>query len=97
MIASNQFEDELKGLRNIVDTADRAILEALTRRFTATDAIGRIKAGEQKAIHDPIREKELRARLQSRAQFMDLDVELVDTLWDVILDFSRKRQYETSS
>lgn len=91
------YKEELKLRRQAIDAADAQIVQALARRYQATDALGRLKAEQGVAVYDPDREELLYASLRQQAIAAGLPPDLTDRLWQTIIEYSRKRQHETSA
>ena len=56
-------EQELKIVRDNIDSIDNEILSLLKNRLNCAKEIGRIKAGENRAKWDPLRERQIYYRL----------------------------------
>lgn len=86
------FSVPLEARRKVIDEADIAILEALAKRFEATDAIGRLKQSEGLPIYDASREAAILEAHTKLAEQYNVTPEFIAELWAVILKESRRRQ-----
>lgn len=83
------MNEELDALRADIDEADRALLVALARRWSAVLAISAHKRAHAIAGHDPTREALLRERWRAMASELGLDLSLVDAVFDVVIERCR--------
>lgn len=79
------MDEQLDALRAHIDEADRALLEALARRWTAVVAISEHKRARGIAGHDPSREALVRARWDAMAAELGLDPALSGAVFDVVI------------
>lgn len=82
----------IERLRNDIDALDRQIVELLAARQRLTTAIGRLKAGSGLPVHVPERERKLLAGVRHQAARHQLDAGVVERLYGLILETSRRAQ-----
>ena len=82
----------LDELREAIDKVDEDILFAIGRRKKIVEKVGELKKREKMAVRQPGREKELLDGLKAKGEELGISVELIEKLWDAILDDSRKMQ-----
>lgn len=75
---------ELLDLREQIDQVDRDIVLLLAKRFTVTNAVGKLKAEKQLESVDPDREREKLDRLKQEAERHGLNAELVESLFRLV-------------
>ncbi|HZJ49055.1 MAG TPA: chorismate mutase, partial [Acidimicrobiia bacterium] len=80
-------------LRGDIDQIDRQIVHLLAKRLARSLEIGRAKAERGLPMHSPGREAEILAGLSDEAERSGVDPEMVQTLYEVILHQSRRRQH----
>jgi prephenate dehydrogenase len=83
-------------LRVLVDRCDEQILKNLGNRMRLVTKIGALKAREGAPIADPDRERRLIKQRMEWAKSLDLDNELVDELFSLIIKHSKSRQAKDS-
>ena len=88
---------ELDDLRTRIDNCDRDILNALARRDELTRGIAAYKAERSWGIHDPVREGELLQNREQQGRELGLYPGLVEAVFTIVLNFSKKRQEEIIS
>lgn len=71
-----------------IDAIDADIVRLLNKRYDACIAIGKAKKQGATAIFDPNREENIMKRLSSLAKYEGM----INTLWPVIMSFSKKLQ-----
>ncbi len=81
-------------MRNRIDLIDRDIVKMLARRQDLAMEIGKVKAQRDMPVHVPEREEELMAIIREEAAFQGISEDLVDRLFQDVLDESRRAQYE---
>jgi chorismate mutase len=82
--------DQLKDLRQIIDSVDDQILELVSSRAQLVKEIGRIKKEKSLEILDKQREAEIYDRLLNKAKEKDIDPEAVKKIWKALIDLSYK-------
>jgi len=91
----------LRDLRSRIDRLDERLVELLARRQLAVDDIASVKEESDRCVRDPHRESELIGRLRGVAKDHDVSPDLVEDLFDTIIEHSVARQNdrrtETSS
>ncbi|MBI2484440.1 chorismate mutase [Candidatus Uhrbacteria bacterium] len=78
--------------RKQIDAIDRKMLSLLSQRFAAAKKIGAYKKKRGIAIHDGIREQEIKQLLSARVRAHGLDPSFISSLWKRILRESRRIQ-----
>jgi chorismate mutase/prephenate dehydratase len=63
---TSEAAPDLAGLRDLVDTVDRAILEKLNERARLVQSIGRVKAATGSPEYEPARERQILEQLAAR-------------------------------
>jgi len=81
-------------MRNRIDLIDRDIVKMLARRQYLALEIGKVKAQRNMPVHVPERESELMAIIREEAAFQGISEDLVDRLFQDVLEESRRAQYE---
>ena len=71
-----------------IDLIDADIVRLLNERYDACIVIGEAKKQGATAIFDPNREENIMKRLNDLAKYEGM----IDTLWPVIMNFSKKLQ-----
>lgn len=84
-------------MRLDVDQIDREVVRLLARRRDFSRSIGKLKAEQGLPIRSPEREAELLDDLRSEAKLYGMDQEYVVTLFELVLEQSRKLQEEDRS
>lgn len=79
-------------LRKLIDRYDEQILKALGNRMRIVKRIGRLKVDQTAPVHDPDRERRLLAKRREWARALDLPPELVEALFENIMQASKKIQ-----
>ncbi len=82
----------LSNLRDQIDTIDTQLLLLLAQRFHLIEEIARIKKKQASRVKDHQREDHIRENWQQLARTLGLPVEMVETLRQTLLSFSRKKQ-----
>jgi len=83
---------ELADIRKEIDGIDDELVRLLVRRLKAADAVAEAKRAVGKAVRDPVREREVFAKV-SAAAGLDFEHE-VRILFGTLLSVSRARQRE---
>lgn len=81
-------------LRKLIDRYDEQLLKALGNRLRVAKKIGQLKADQRAPVHDPDRERRLIAERLKWAEALGLDPDLVKTLFESIMENSRRVQKE---
>ena len=80
------IEHNIRELRDQIDAIDDSILHLLSERFIATREIGRIKADGGMPAQSPNREAEQFDRLASLAKGLNVDPDLVQAIYRLLID-----------
>ena len=83
---------DINDFREAIDKIDEDILIGLLRRQKISKLIGEYKKKNNLSIEDTNREKELLEKLKQKAKIWDYNEEQVITLWNIILENSKKIQ-----
>ncbi len=89
---TDQASGGLKTLRNQLDEVDARLVELAARRQQLVSEIGRFKQGRGQQLRDFRREREVLELVRSRAETVDLDPALAETLFRRLIDASLTRQ-----
>jgi chorismate mutase len=84
--------DRRTDLRGRIDRCDERLLRNLSERLRAVGEMGRLKRGTDAPVRDPDRERRLLAERQRWGRALDLPADLVEQLFEAILDQSREIQ-----
>jgi chorismate mutase len=84
-------EDEDR-LRREVDRLDREIVRLLAQRLVLAVEIGRAKARAGRPIRSLQREAEVLAEVRKAAEGLDLDPDVAERVFRVVLEESTRRQ-----
>lgn len=79
-------------IRSRIDHLDECLVELLARRQQAVDDIAAIKEQSDRCVRDAEREAELIGRIRDVAQDHDVSPDLVEDLFDTIIEHSVARQ-----
>lgn len=82
----------LAELRDVVDQCDAALVRVISWRNRAVDQISDVKVTQKANIYDGGREREVLNQMQTHAEELGVEPDMVRTLGNVILDASRLRQ-----
>jgi len=74
-------------VRTGVDSIDAQLVELLTVRFAYMDAAARIKT-ERSAVRDEVRKQQVLANVKAAARSAGISTELVDDLWELLVEAS---------
>ena len=88
---SHSDVEDLKDLREAINSLDEQILEALNRRAGLSLSIGRLKSGSREEVFKPFREKDVLKRLQTENKG-PLPNEHLQAIYREILSSSRALQ-----
>lgn len=91
VMGAGAVDDQLSALRAAIDEIDRALVEHLARRRTATDALAAHKRAAGLPALDPGREAELHDRWRAAARACGLPDDAAIAVLDAILAVSRRR------
>ena len=75
-------------LRQEIDTIDAELVSLLNRRYAACLEIGKLKQSSGTMVLDSNREQKIINRLNELSEYPDM----IETLWPVIMAFSRNLQ-----
>ncbi|MFH1521506.1 MAG: chorismate mutase [archaeon] len=78
--------------RKEIDETDKVIITNLAKRSKLTEQIGRYKYENNLAIYDEKREKEIFNNLRKFAEENGLDPNLVEKVFEPVLEYSKKFQ-----
>jgi len=84
--------EDLEVLRARIQELDEAVIRLLGERFANVRLLGRWKRIEGVPIEDPAREVELSGLYRRAAEREGLDVELVESLFRLVLEHSKAEQ-----
>jgi len=84
----------IPSLRDEIDRVDREFIKLVARRLHSSVDIARIKAAKGLAMRSPDREKELIEEAVADGEALGVSREYIETLMNVVLDFSRAAQKE---
>lgn len=84
--------DDLHAIRKRLDAADAKILDAVAERLRIIDEVANLKANSSTDLRDALREDQLLARLQQRAQALGLNRFFVRRLFEEIVRHSLRVQ-----
>ncbi len=85
-------QEELKKLRDDLDSIDRELMELVARRMSVVSEIRRVKTETGKAVFDRTREQAVFERWANNAKSNGLDADLGRSLVQVIVNASHKIQ-----
>ncbi|KJR41234.1 bifunctional chorismate mutase/prephenate dehydrogenase [Candidatus Magnetoovum chiemensis] len=88
----NDFDIEIKKLRNQIDQIDEQILTLISKRFSEVQKVVALKKQHNMPVFHPAREEDLISKLRSEAQQRDMDQDFIEELYRVILRNSRLHQ-----
>lgn len=83
---------ELSDYREAIDKIDEDILIALGRRQKISELIGKFKKENKLQIKNKEREEELLIELKQKAKLLNLDKELVNKIWKLLIIESKNKQ-----
>ncbi len=86
------WQDDLKRLRERIDTVDEGILRLLAERMALSRRIGELKAREGLGVNDPKREQEILNDRKEWARQYGLDESFVVELFRLVISESRRIQ-----
>lgn len=88
----NEFDTEIKKLRDQIDDIDASILELMSRRLAQVQKVVTLKKKHNMPIFHPAREEDLISRLRNEAEKNGMDPDFMEELYRVILRNSRVHQ-----
>lgn len=88
----NEFDTEIKKLRDQIDDIDASILELMSRRLAQVQKVVTLKKKYNMPIFHPAREEDLISRLRNEAEKNGMDPDFMEELYRVILRNSRVHQ-----
>ncbi len=83
---------DLSWWREIIDSVDQQIIELLAKRLHVSEEIARVKKSIHHGILDSGREKEVIRARQRMAEEMGLDKIFVNSLFLLLMDYSKDIQ-----
>jgi len=92
MTADTPARDDRAALRSAIDAADRELLRLLADRRRLGEALGALKAGESTPVRDVERERDVIARAVKAGTEQGLDEGFLESLFQLIIDDSLRRQ-----
>ena len=92
MTSDTPVRDDRAALRSAIDNADREMLRLLADRRRLGEALGALKAGESTPVRDVERERDVIARAVKAGAEQGLDEGFVESLFQLIIDDSLRRQ-----
>ena len=87
--------DTLEALREKIDTIDTHLLLLLAARRDIATRIARVKARRKLPVEDRARERDVRGRWKSAADFLNLPSDYILELLDTVITHSKKIQDES--
>ncbi len=87
-----QQQSDLSALRDQIDTIDTQLLLLLAQRFYLVEKIARFKKEQAGQVKDHRRENLMRENWQQLAEILELPLEMVESLRQTLLTFSRRKQ-----
>jgi chorismate mutase len=88
MDISNQLDE----LRLVINHLDESIVSSIARRQHISSLIGRLKQQSQVAIYDEEREQKLKSYHADLANKYELDLEMINQIFELIIRQSRQIQ-----
>ncbi len=85
-------EDDLTSLREAIDKIDEDLLISIRKRMELSKKVGLFKKNKGIEVKDPEREAKILKQLEEKSNIMNIDEKLVSEIWNVIFEFSRKKQ-----
>lgn len=79
----------IESLRNEIDNIDAEIVSLLNKRYNYCIAIGELKKNNLIQVLDSSREQKIIDRLNTMSEYPGM----VETLWPVIMEYSRNLQF----
>jgi chorismate mutase-like protein len=92
--AALMFRLGVNRMRDHIDLVDREIVRLLARRQEMSLEIGRVKARRGLPVRAPEREAELLAIIRQEAETQGISPDLVNALFEMVLEHSRRVQEE---
>lgn len=88
--------DEIKNLRNLIDTVDSQILELINSRVDLVKEIGDLKKEKNIEIVDKKREQQIFDVILKQAKEKGLDETAVKKIWENLIELSYKVEGEVT-
>lgn len=88
----NQEKSSLIDYREAIDKIDEDILLAICRRMKISEQIGYYKKQKDLSSYDPQREADLKKSLAEKAEILGLDQELINKIWQILIEESKRKQ-----
>lgn len=82
----------LKNFRTMIEVFDRDLIQTIAQRMIVSREIGLLKKKQSLPIRDSSREADLMQFHKKCVKDFDVDAELVDEVFKLILEASRKSQ-----
>lgn len=82
----------METFRDQIDRIDAEIMILLRRRFQILKKVAKFKVENNMPIYQPERERDMLENKAERAKLMGMDQSFIKTLFEVILDESKKYQ-----
>ncbi len=89
---ANDFDKEIKELRNRIDDIDQQILNLIAQRFVEVQKVVALKKEHNMPVFHPAREEDLISKLREQARANSMDPDFIEELYRVILRNSRLHQ-----
>lgn len=85
-------EETLKNFRTMIEVFDRDLIQTIAQRVIVSREIGLLKKKQSMPIRDSSREAKLAEFHKKCVEDFDADPELIDSIFKLILEASRKSQ-----
>lgn len=82
--------DEIKNLRNLIDSVDNQILELISSRAELVKEIGKLKKEKGIEVVDKNREDQIFSSLLKQAKSKGLEEDTIKKVWKSLIDLSYK-------
>lgn len=82
--------DQVKTLRNLIDSIDSQLLELISSRADLVKEIGKLKKQNNLSVIDKKRETEIFEKISRKAQEKGLDEKAIKKIWKNLIDISYK-------
>lgn len=82
---------KINRLREKIDSIDNEIIKLLNKRIEFSNKIGKLKLKNSHSIYDPIREKEIINKLDSK-QYKNLNLKEIQSIYEEIFAINRSKQ-----
>lgn len=84
--------DALEEVRRSIDAIDSQLLELLGQRSELVKLVAQIKKENGIEVHQPQRFDALLAKLKAEAATLNLDTEMIESIWNAIHESSKTQQ-----